>query len=400
MKKHTILLFLLLGFQLPPLLAQRADSLAVASPFDEGYFFVGPDDLLKFKGYVQTDAYLPMGNSPGNAEFLIRRARLAATGYFQKDFRYMLYARFDRGKAELNEAFLEYRRLPFARIRVGQFKVPFSLSSLVSSSQLDLIDRPLAVDNLVNQYDIGLMLFGSVWRERIEYAAGLFNGEPRNQPEASNGKDFTGRIVLAPFRHGLEKPLQNLFIGTSGAFGKRPGTLHGDYKTGSDVSFFSFTDSTAENSSLQRFGADLQWLAGRSAMKAEYVQLRHETTAGNRKDSGYSVDFTCFLTGEDQERNSVVKPKNNLNPAQGTWGALEFAARIQALNLSGPSSRLTDPGQVKKVKGVSTGLNWYPNDDVKIALNYQWLDFGKPIRWSDAAYSSANLLEMRFQFQF
>ena len=290
--------------------------------------------------------------------------------------------------------------MPFARIRVGQFKVPFSLSSLVSSSQLDLINRPLAVDNLVNQYDIGLMLFGGFWRERIEYAAGAFNGQSRNQPETDNGKDFTGRIVLAPFRHSGRRLVENTFLGASGASGRRSGTLHGEYKTGSGVSFFSFADSTVKNSSLQRFGADLQWLVGRSAVKAEYVQLRYGTTAGSVTNSGYSVDFTYFLTGEEQVRNSVVKPKNSLNPAQGTWGALEFAARIQTLNLSTPLPRVTDPSQAKEVNGISTGLNWYPNDDVKIAVNYEWLGFGKSMLGHDAAYSSANLLAVRFQYQF
>ena len=115
--------------------------------YDEGYFFVGADDVLKFKGYVQFDAYFPIGKSPGISEFLIRRARFAATGFFQKKFRYMLYARFDKGKPELYEAFLEARHIPFAKIRAGQFKVPFSLSNLQSSSQSDFIGRPFFIEN-------------------------------------------------------------------------------------------------------------------------------------------------------------------------------------------------------------------------------------------------------------
>lgn len=404
MKNKLPLLLILLCFRGSDLLAQNSDTLAVASPFDEGYFFVGPDDLLKFKGYVQTDAYFPAGASPGNSEFLVRRARLAATGYFQKNFRYMLYARFDRGKAQLNEAYLESRHLPFARIRVGQFKVPFGLSNLTSSSQLGLIDRPLAVDNFSSQYDIGLMLFGGVWRERIEYAVGVFNGRPMNQPEADKGKDFIGRIVLAPFRQSENKFVKDVYFGASASTGRRSEPLRGDYETGAGISIFSFADSTVRINKLQRFGADLQWLVGRSAVKAEYVQMSYgideKASADRLTNSGYTLDFTCFLTGEDQQRNSTVKPRKNLDPARGNWGAFELTARYQALNLSGRLRRYTEYDGAQKVTGVSTGLNWYPNDDVKIGVNYQWLDFSDAIRWNDGTYSKANLLEMRFQYQF
>ncbi len=122
------------------------DTIRKPTPFDEGYLFIGTDDLLKFKGYAQADFYLPGRESPALSEFAIRRARLAVTGYFQRNFRYMLYGRFDGGSAELNEAFVESRHLPYAKIRIGQFRVPFSLSNLTSSSRLDLINRPLVID--------------------------------------------------------------------------------------------------------------------------------------------------------------------------------------------------------------------------------------------------------------
>ncbi|WP_157752698.1 porin [Chitinophaga sp. MD30] len=122
------------------------DTIPRPGVFDEGYFFIGTGDVLKFKSYVQFDGYFPSHSSPGFSEFLIRRARFAATGFFHQQFRYMLYGRYDKGKVELNEAFIEARHLSFARLRAGQFKVPFSLSNLKSSSQLDLVSRSFIVE--------------------------------------------------------------------------------------------------------------------------------------------------------------------------------------------------------------------------------------------------------------
>lgn len=58
MKTFLLGCFILLS---APLFSQEQDTIPRPSPFDEGYFYIGPDDLLKFNsryyGYVST-AYL------------------------------------------------------------------------------------------------------------------------------------------------------------------------------------------------------------------------------------------------------------------------------------------------------------------------------------------------------
>lgn len=78
--------FIMIFALLQSFILKAQDSIPKPGSFDEGYLFVGQDDVLKFKGYAQFDAYFPLGKSPGLSEFLVRRARFAATGHFQKKF--------------------------------------------------------------------------------------------------------------------------------------------------------------------------------------------------------------------------------------------------------------------------------------------------------------------------
>lgn len=237
MKRFVILC----GIIAIPFFVLAQDTIPRPGSYDEGYFFVGPDDVLKFKGYAQFDGYFPIDNSPGVSEFLMRRVRLAATGYFQKKFRYMLYASFDKGKAELREAFLEARHLSFASFRAGQFKVPFSLSNLHSSSQLDFIGRSFIVENFSPSYDIGAMLFGNDKLKHIDYAIGLFNGQGANKRENNNDKLFISRLVIAPFISSKFGAVSKLYFGGSFASGRQKKDFAQlSYTTTTDVPVFAF----------------------------------------------------------------------------------------------------------------------------------------------------------------
>jgi phosphate-selective porin OprO/OprP len=385
--------------------AQQKDTVLLPSPFDEGYFFVGPDDLLKFKGYAQMDFYTPLSESPGHSEFLIRRARLAATGYLQQNFRYMLYTRFDGGKVQLNEAFLESRHLAFAHLRVGQFKVPFSLSNLTSSSQINFVERPLVVDNLSPAYDIGAMLFGQAFKERIDYAMGIFNGEGRNMNEVNSHKDFIGRLVVAPFKTNFNSLFQQLYFGISGSYGLKDQPYStNNFETGSGIVFFSRSDTTSILNKRERVGFDMEWIIGSASFRAEYIQRTDNISKDTKKailtDKGYYIDFTYLLSGEKQQRNSPVKPNRELDPKKGYWGAFELAFRYEVLELSDQNLLAQTNEGTNRTRPLSGGINWYPNDDVRIVLNYERLKFSSLIKVENNNYKQSNFLKFRFQYQF
>ena len=116
--------------------------------------------------------------------------------------------------------------------------------------------------------------------------------------------------------------------------------------------------------------------------------------------SAWYVQATWLLTGESRAYNPATgaftppKPAEPFHLTKGGWGAWELAARYSDLNLN---SHTLDPASVvtnwtgattqtytfyNTVRGgdqriVTLGLNWYPNNAVRFAVDYQWIDVNR-----------------------
>ena len=115
---------------------------------------------------------------PGNG-FTVKKARFFIKGKVNEDFKYKVLIRADRGApVELWDAYITYEPndLPLS-IKLGQFKVPLSLSYLRSGAKLSLPERPVAVNKIAPVWrDVGISL-------KYKFAKGysltgaLINGE-------------------------------------------------------------------------------------------------------------------------------------------------------------------------------------------------------------------------------
>lgn len=138
--------------------------------------------------------------------FSVRRARLEIKGSFVDNYDYDFHAEFGKGSVKLLDAAIGYKYNNYLKITMGQFKLPLSQENLSSDSKPDFIDRPQVVDALVargkdisgdqNGRDIGMQLSGSCIQNKVEYAAGVFNGSGINtSSDNNNRKDISGRAV-------------------------------------------------------------------------------------------------------------------------------------------------------------------------------------------------------------
>jgi hypothetical protein len=108
----------------------------------------------------------------------------------------------------LRDAYIRVKPLRELRLRMGQFKRPFSRMELRPRRRLRLIERGVSNDWIIRELgygdrDIGFQLEGRFGRKmRLSYAAGVFNGSGRNRPEndPNGSKDWVGRIELRPGR--------------------------------------------------------------------------------------------------------------------------------------------------------------------------------------------------------
>lgn len=112
--------------------------------------------------------------------------------------------------------------------------------------------------------------------------------------------------------------------------------------------------------------------------------------------SGWYLQGSWIMTGEARGYNPATasftapKPAKNFSIKDGTWGAFEFVARYSDLNLNSHTGDATDlvtawtassktytyyntvRGGDQKI--ATFGINWYMNQAVRLALDYQYID--------------------------
>jgi phosphate-selective porin len=209
-KHNNSIPIFLLGFCLLALMTSRLWS-------DEDNIGERKSQIMEWSGYIQAQ-FTHSTKAPDS--FRIRRARLKLKGEITDSILYKLQLN-SGGTPILLDAQIDIKFSPYAVLRFGQYKVPFSLENLTSSSSLDFINRSLAVENLcpgrdirASGRDIGACIYGEA--ANIEYSLGLFNGSGRNRLDDNEHKDFSGRLVYSPFN--------SLSVGFSYYRGKYNGT--------------------------------------------------------------------------------------------------------------------------------------------------------------------------------
>ena len=139
---------------------------------------------LKLSGYAQV--YGAVWDKDTDT-FSLHRARVSLSGELVKNLRFKVQVDLVKSPVLL-DGLVEFEPFKAAGLRFGQFKVPFSIENLVSSGDLDLINRSLVVDTLCpgrdngsSGRDIGVVAYGTY--SVLEYTAGLFNGSGINNVE-------------------------------------------------------------------------------------------------------------------------------------------------------------------------------------------------------------------------
>jgi len=304
----------------------------------------------------------------------------------------------------LNEVYLEYQALTFAKFKIGQFKIPFSPSYLESSSRLKFIDRPLAVTNLSSEFDIGAQLSGELFKGYLDYSLGIFNGEGPNKKEIDNNKDFIGRLVINPLQYFENTFLSGLHFGTSIAYSKSGQDFgSNEFKTAEGNNFFMRSDSSLILDKHRNMVFDIEWKIDKASLRSEYISrksyLIDENETVSLNDFGYYIDFTFFITGEHQESKSSTWTGTPLNAMDRSWGNLELVMRYELFELAENKLFLNQEG-AKQVREISGGLNWYPIVPLKLALNYQRINFSDEIIIAQKKYKNSGFFKVRVQYEF
>lgn len=339
-----------------------------------------------------------VGHAPNGAE--LERARLGVQG---KGYDRYFY-RFDADFAQpdpvtsraprIVDAYAEIRELPFGTLRMGQFRVPMSISRLTNPNDLTFIERGLP-QAFNPARELGIMAMNST----RDYFFSWYSDISTQQANAAGeqfGKagriDLTQRIVFLPWydepsggRYLFEVGGAYLYSNTRNSNVRYASAPEAVLQYGNQINLIpSFVDTGAilarDTNTLQ---AEASTVLGPLSFQAEYYGVFVDPTVNplaGKSDlffSGWYVFGSYFLTGEHRLYNRTqaiytsVTPFTNFFRVRGADrgiftgpGAWEVAVRFSQINLS---DRYIQGG---RLNDVTLGLNWHLTQQMKVMVNY------------------------------
>jgi phosphate-selective porin OprO/OprP len=342
----------------------------------------GPELKLVLGGFIQVNfedgdvsAFEGrFGQTAVKDRFRLRRARINLTGDFAEQFDFKMEGDFGQsdGTSGNRTAFsgtdiwVNWHQFPAAQIKAGQYKAPFGLEQLTSSTKLLTIERSIATGAITPQRQIGVQLWGmpltNIWPEQkdlLTYYAGIFNGNGRNiTVNDNNNFMYVGRLELMPFKGRIFGQESFLKLGGDVLNSRDDAGVNisqtGNLLVNDDGSLSPFVLPSADERTAWSVDAWLE--VGPFDLIGEYLQ---EHVQG-RTVNGVPPEFSNFMTdGFYVTGGYFLLPKK-----------LQAVVQWQYLN---PGQRGNDG-----LYSILGGLNYYIHgDDLKLMVNYihTWSDF-------------------------
>lgn len=345
---------------------------------------------LSFNGRIQADGavffgedYQPIGNGVG-----FRRVRLGTTATFGKHLSGKIEMDFTDGGVSLKDCFVRYKLNNGFSFRGGNFKESFSMAAMTSSADLLFMEKANVVSAFAPEYHIGLQaewMQGSflgvagVHFKKIGGSKEKEYSENNNKAGEDEGVSLTARGVWQPVSADKTK---GFHVGLAASYrtpktsvgSLMPNTVRYNTTSLSNINKIKFLD-TAPITSVSH-----DWLAGMELagfykafrVQSEYILNHTYRMEGleTEKFNGFYVQAGYLLFGGQQRYNNSRGAFTQ--PALGrSWGDIEVAARFDRIDLNG--------NEVKggSANGWTVGVNYYANRNLKIQLNYSYVDNDK-----------------------
>ena len=453
----------IITLQAPPSGATTIPSLANGKPAfatADGRFTANIRANVMFdagKYFQKSDLPAQVTNRDLNSGTNFRRARFGVDGRIFKDFDYSMIMEFGGSGAEnagqLYEFYIQYTALKPWKIKLGAFEPKVGLAADVSTSQMPILERPSPAEVARNvaggDSRAALQVFGNgVWGEGdtgiatrwfLSGAAtgntvGTINstGAATAQP-ADEQTAMVGRLAIAPF----SSTDWQAHFGVNAQYVTQPNDAGAAASPRYPVQLRDRPELRIDGARLVDtgaidtrhvtvLGAEAGLTARNFMIEGEYFNYRIDRrnatnpliAPGDPNFSGWYVTGVWVLTGESRAYNpaearfDAPKPTYNFNPAAGTWGAFEIAARYSDLDLNyhdcgagKATPTVAGTACFDAIRGgeqkISTlGLNWYLNADIRFMLDYQHVDVNRYNAAGLQVGQTYNAVALRSQLSF
>ncbi|MFQ6047553.1 MAG: porin [Gemmatimonadales bacterium] len=267
---------------------------------------------ITITGRVHTQFNTTSADGEIDSEFLMRRVRLTGELHISDFVSGKVQPDFGEGKITLKDAYLRLTFDPAFRATLGQFKRPFDLFELTSSTQILVIERAGGIRGLstcsgpggicslsrfteklgYSDRDIGVLIDGRDPSRKFRYMLSATNGAGANKDEENDRKSFGGRAEFTPMT---------------------------DLRVSGNVALHDYSnDTTAADEYAVAFGGDLEW-----GNYTEGIHLKVGAVAGdNWRNLSATGDPSKFLTAQGIVSYKYALAENRF------LGAVEPVARV------------------------------------------------------------------------
>lgn len=312
---------------------------------------------MQFGGYGQL-MYRYSDVSKVHNDFKAKNLFISVSGKLNNSFRYGFLIEFVNPSVQ--EFWGEWTAAEEFNLKVGQFKVPVTIESLLAPSNLETVAYTRSISNLFgyateddvlykqnnkNNFgrDPGIQMSGELFSngdyKLLQYSLGMFQGMGVNTSEKNNTKDFAGTIML--------QPVKGFRIGGGTYLGQATYSLDNESAVADHVRNRWIVSSEYKS---DRFYGRAEWLNGNDG--------------GIKKEGLYGMGLYYIM------------PKR-----------LNILAKVDYYNRNKDvNSEATD---------YTLGLNYYFYTQCRIQLNYTYSDYSK--KWGD---KNSNVIAAQLQLAF
>ncbi len=248
------------------------------------------------------------GTNKSNS-FNLRLARFTLDGRILEDFYWKAQVQFNGNTSTLGSSprvvdlFAEWQKLDFFKIKVGQFKRPFTFENPMHPIDQGFMSYSQNISALAgfsdragahasNGRDIGIQLQGDFLknkngRDLLHYQVGVFNGQGINVSDVDQQKDLIGGMWFMP--------IKGMRIGAFGWTGSyaRKGTWTEDGET----------KSGTRSLQQRRYAISAEYKADDWILRSEYIHSTGYAFATRYQNASDAKD--CTLSGNGDKADGV-----------------------------------------------------------------------------------------------
>jgi phosphate-selective porin OprO/OprP len=372
--------------------------LSVKSYYDfdnDGFQWSTLDDefTLGVRAMSQVDGrvYQQTNQNPASSGVYNPRTRIYFEGRLSKPITYEFSFQNFFDTVQLLDAYLNFSYDPRFQLRIGRYKTPFTYEWYrVHVWDLLAPERSLFANNYEGNRRFGLMGWGSLFDQRVEYAVGTFGTQRNSFQPFENRQDVMAFLNFKPFYNREEGfLLRDLHVGGSVDAGHEDQlTVPAVLRTNLSPSGAGITSTSTANSASVPFlafkptvlerGSRALWelhaayyyggLSLLAAWEGGYESYALGTTGPSTRIpiGGWFTQAGYLITGETIRDRTLVDPIRpfDLRPGHFGLGALELTARYSELDLNSRvfSTGLADPNLwTNRAQMTDVGFNWYMN---------------------------------------